>query len=219
MIERKTPSADLRKYYTLLLQGGLIAALVFSITAVKVNFESEGPDVIELDNQEEVVMEEVIQTKQVETPPPPPRPPVPVEVPNDEIIEDDIIDLDAELDFDGPLDLPPPPPPADDEEEEQIFIIVEQQPELIGGLAGLQKKLEYPDLAKRAGIQGRVIIQFVVDKNGEVKNPVVTRSLGGGCDEAALKALKNFAKFKPGVQGGRTVPVQVSLPFYFRLKS
>lgn len=219
MIERKKPSADLRKYYNLILEGGLIVALLISITAVKVTFESEGPDVIELDNQEEVVMEEVIQTKQVETPPPPPRPPVPVEVPNDEIIEDDIIDLDAELDFDGPLDLPPPPPPADDDEEEQIFVIVEQQPELIGGLKALQAKLEYPDLAKRAGIQGRVIIQFVVDESGNVTNPVVTRSLGGGCDEAALKALREHAKFTPGNQGGRNVKVQVSLPFYFRLKS
>ena len=220
MIERKKPSADLRKYYNLLLEGGLILALLISITAVKVTFESEGPEEFVLDEQEEIPIEEVIQTKQIETPPPPPRPPVPVEVPNDEIIEDDIIDLDAELDFDGPLDLPPPPPPADDDDEEQVFIIVEQQPELLnGGLKGLQAKLEYPDLAKRAGIQGRVIIQFIVDKQGNVVNPVVTRSLGGGCDEAALKVLMEHAKFKPGMQQGRAVNVNMSLPFVFRLKN
>ncbi|MEO1022865.1 MAG: energy transducer TonB, partial [Bacteroidota bacterium] len=160
---------------------------------------------------------DVIQTKQIETPPPPPRPPVPVEVPNDEIIEDEILDLDAELDLDGPLDLPPPPPPSDDEPEEEVFVVVEQMPELKGGIRGLQKKVVYPEMARRAGIEGRVILQFVVDERGEVVNPRVVRSIGGGCDEAALEALKKYGKFKPGMQRGRPVKVQFSLPIVFKL--
>lgn len=194
-------------------------ALLIAITAVKVTFESEAPDVVALDDQEEVVMEEVIQTKQIETPPPPPRPPVPVEVPNDEIIEDDIIDLDAELDFDGPLDLPPPPPPAEEEEEEAFYVIVEKDPVLIGGIGELQKKVVYPDLARRAGIQGRVFVQFIVNEKGEVENPRVTRGIGGGCNEAAVEAIIKHAKFKPGIQGGRPVPVQFSLSLRFQLRS
>lgn len=98
----------------------------------------------------------------------------------------------------------------------ETFIIVEQQPELIGGLRKLQEKVQYPEIAKKAGIQGRVIVQFVVDKNGEVKDPVVTRSLGGGADEEALRVLEE-AVFKPGLQKGVPVNVQVSLPFYFKL--
>ena len=219
MIERKKPSADLKRYYQLLLEGGLIIALLISITIVKITFESDGPEEFVVDEQEEVVMEEVIQTKQIETPPPPPRPPVPVEVPNDEIIEDDIIDLDAELDFDGPLDLPPPPPPADDEEEESFYIIVEKDPVLIGGIGNLQKKVEYPDLARRANIQGRVFLQFIVNEKGEVENPRVTRGIGGGCNEAALEALIKYAKFEPGMQGGRPVSVQYSLSIRFQLRS
>jgi len=216
--ERKKPKADLRKYYTVILEGGLIIALLISIAAVKVNLESEAPDEVVLDQQEEVEIEEVIQTKQIETPPPPPRPPVPVEVPNDEVIEDEILDLDAELDLDGPLDLPPPPPSQEEDEEEDFFVVVEQQPELIGGIKGLQEKVEYPELARRAGIEGRVIIQFIVNENGEVENPRVLRGIGGGCDEAALKVVKE-AKFKPGMQRGRPVRVQYSLPITFKLQN
>ena len=88
-------------------------------------------------------MEEVIQTKQIETPPPPPRPPVPVEVPNDEIIEDEILDLDTELDLGDMFELPPPPPPRDDEPEDDFFVVVEQMPQLRGGLGALQRKVSY----------------------------------------------------------------------------
>jgi len=154
----------------------------------------------------------------VETPPPPPRPPVPVEVPNDEVIEEEILDIDAELDLEGPLDLPPPPPSEEEEEEEDFFVVVEQMPELIGGIQSLQEKVEYPELARRAGIEGRVIIQFIVNEKGEVENPRVLRGIGGGCDEAALKVVKQ-AKFKPGMQRGRPVRVQYSLPIVFKLQN
>lgn len=216
-VKRMKRVKDHRKNYKLHLQIGLIASLAIFLVAFKITIASEPPEVLEIEVQEEVVMEEVIQTKQVETPPPPPRPPVPVEVPNDEIIEDEIINLDAELDLDGPLDLPPPPPPSDDEEEE-IFVVVEQPPVLIGGIAGVQKRIKYPEMARKAGIEGRVIIQFVVNSEGEIVNPRVVRGIGGGCDEAALKALEG-AKFQPGRQRGKPVNVSYSLPISFSLKS
>ncbi|HCD50887.1 MAG TPA: energy transducer TonB [Balneolaceae bacterium] len=216
--ERKSAKVDLRRSYTVLLQFGLIVALLFIIGLVRINLYSEPPAPPPIDEQEEVVMEEVIQTKQVETPPPPPRPPVPVEVPNDEIIEDEIIELDAELDLDGPLDLPPPPPPQEEEEEEDFFVVVENMPELKGGLAALQRKVKYPEMARRAGIEGRVTVQFIVNEQGRVENPRVIRGIGGGCDEAALEAVKQ-AKFTPGMQRGRPVRVQYSLPIVFKLQN
>lgn len=215
--QRKSDKADLRRSYNILLQFGLIVALLFVIGLVRVNLYSEPPQVIAIDEQEEIVMEEVIQTKQIETPPPPPRPPVPVEVPNDEIIEDEILDLDSELDLDGPLDLPPPPPPKE-EEEEEFFVVVENMPQLKGGLAELQRKVKYPEMARRAGIEGRVTVQFIVNEQGRVENPRVIRGIGGGCDEAALAAVKN-AEFTPGMQRGRPVRVQYSLPIVFRLQN
>ncbi|RNC83697.1 MAG: energy transducer TonB [Balneola sp.] len=215
--DRKKAGVDLRRTYNITLQVGLIVALLFIIGLVKINLYSEPPTPPPIEEQEEVVMEEVIQTKQIETPPPPPRPPVPVEVPNDEIIEDEILDLDAELDLDGPLDLPPPPPPSD-EEEEDFFVVVETMPQLQGGLADLQRKVKYPEMARRAGIEGRVTVQFIVNEQGRVENPRVIRGIGGGCDEAALEAVKQ-AKFSPGMQRGRPVRVQYSLPIVFRLQN
>lgn len=216
MIERKKPNADLRRFYGVLYQLGLIIALVFFIAAVRFEFRSSPPDEIVLNEQEIVEMEEIIQTRQMETPPPPPRPPVPVEVPNDEIIEDIDINIDADLSLDGPLNLPPPPPPAEDEED--FFTVVENMPELIGGLAGLQASIIYPEMARKAGIEGRVFLQFIVNERGEVENPRVIRGIGGGCDEEALKAIQK-AKFKPGLQRGRPVRVQYNLPVVFKLQN
>ena len=216
-IKRMHRLNDHRKNYKLHFQIGLISSLAIFLIAFKITIEAEPPAFIPIDIQEEVIMEEVIQTKQVETPPPPPRPPVPVEVPNDEIIEDEILNLDAELDLDGPIDLPPPPPPSDDFEEE-IFVVVEQPPVLIGGIAGVQKRIRYPEMARKAGIEGRVVLQFVVDKDGNIINPRVVRGIGGGCDEEALKALKD-AKFKPGRQRGVPVNVSYSIPISFTLQS
>lgn len=216
MLERKKPQADLRSYYTVLLELGLLLALVIFIVAVRVEIRSEAPEEIQLSEQEIVEMEEIVQTRQMETPPPPPRPPVPVEVPNDEIIEDIDINIDADLALDGPLNLPPPPPPA--EEEEDFFTVVENMPELIGGLAGLQRNITYPEMARKAGIEGRVFLQFIVNERGEVENPRVIRGIGGGCDEEALKAIKK-AKFKPGLQRGRPVRVQYNLPVVFKLQN
>lgn len=215
--ERKSAKADLKKTYNITLQSGLIASLFIIIVLVRINLYSEPPTPPPIEIQEEVVMEDIEITKQIETPPPPPRPPVPVEVPNDQIIEDDVVDLDLDFDLDGPMDLPPPPPPADDDEED-FFIVVEQMPEPIGGIAAVQKLVKYPEMARRAGIEGRVTIQFVVSETGEIENPVVMRGIGGGCDEAALEAVKK-AKFTPGMQRGRPVRVQFSLPIQFRLQN
>lgn len=213
---RKKPQADLRKYYTIFIEFGLIATLLVFIVAAKVNLTGNN-HVLDYNKEQEVIqMEEVIQTKQVEKPPPPPRPPVPIEVPNDEIIEDEILDINADLDLGQALDLPPPPP--DEEEEEDFFVAVEQMPQLIGGLAELQKKIRYPDRARKAGIEGRVIVQFIVTENGTVENPRVIRGIGGGCDEEAVKAVKT-AQFEPGRQRGNAVRVQYSLPIVFRLQN
>lgn len=212
---RKKREADLRLKYNIHLQIGFIISITLFITIFNVRIPTKAPATILIEEQEEIFIEEVIQTKQIETPPPPPRPPVPVEVPNDEIIEDEIIDLDTELDLDGPLDLPPPPPPKSEETQDDFFVVVEQMPQLIGGLASLQKKVKYPEMARRAAIEGRVTIQFIVNEQGEVENPRVIRGIGGGCDEEALKAVMT-ARFKPGMQRGRPVRVQYSLPIVFR---
>lgn len=215
--ERKKPTSDLRKYYTVFLQLGLVAVLLIFIVAMKVDLRSEKDDTDLTEEQEVVEMEEVIQTQQQEQPPPPPKPQVPVEVPNDEIIEDQNIDLDADMNMNEPMDMPPPPE-EDEGGEEDFFVAVEQMPELIGGLGELQKKINYPERARKAGIEGRVIIQFIVTEDGNVEDPEVIRGIGGGADEEALRVVKQ-AKFKPGQQRGNPVRVQYSLPIIFQLQN
>lgn len=215
-IDRKKPKSDLRKYYTVFLEIGLVAVLLIFIVAMKVEFISDRGDVDLTEEQEVVEMEEIVQTEQQEKPPPPPRPQVPVEVPNDEIVEDQDIDINADMNLDDPLDMPPPP--EEEEEEEDFFVAVEQMPELKGGLGALQQKINYPERARKAGIEGRVVVQFIVTENGKVEDPQVIRGIGGGCDEEALRVVKQ-AEFEPGQQRGQPVRVQYSLPIIFRLQN
>lgn len=216
----RNPKVDLRKYYMIFFEVGLIITLLVFIGLTRINFEAGEDREIVLESQEVVEMEEIIQTKQQEPVPPPPRPPVPVAVPNDVIIEDIDIGIDAELNFSSDGFLPPPPrqeEEAEEEPEEDFFIAVEQMPELIGGMKAIQDKIRYPELAMKANIQGRVYLQFIVTETGEVENPVVLRGIGGGCDEEAIRVIKQ-AKFKPGMQRGRPVRVRYALPIIFMLR-
>ena len=217
---RNNRTNTLQKNYFVIVQIGLILSLSLLIVLFKaeIRFDSGDKEIV-VAVQEEVFIEEIVQTKQEIKAPPPPRPSVPVEVPNDEILEDEIIDIDAELDLDAPMDIPLPPKPiaaAEDEEEEEIFIVVENPPVLVGGIQAVQKKIVYPELALKVGIEGRVVVQFVVNKDGEVVDPVVVRGIGGGCDEEAIRAVK-LAEFKPGMQRGRPVSVRYSLPISFKI--
>lgn len=217
--ERKKPEADLRKTYILRMELGLIIALVLLIALFRINIDFRGEmDFTERD-QDIVEMEDIIQTEQIETPPPPPRPPVPVEVPNDEILDDDMFDLDSDLDLDAPLDLPPPPPPPDDEDDEpEVFQVVEDMPEPVGGIQAIYDNLTYPDVARRAGIEGRVSVQFTVGVDGTVTNAQVLRGIGGGADEEAVNAIMN-TQWTPGRQRGRPVPVRFVYTVQFRLSN
>lgn len=214
--DRKKPKSDLRKYYTVFLEVGLIAVLVFFIVAMKLDLSAQQEDVDLTQEQEVVQMEQIEQTKHEEKPPPPPRPAVPVEVPNDEIVEDQVLNIDAELNLDEKLDMPPPPPEED--EGEDFFVVVEQMPELKGGLAKLQQCVKYPEMARKAGIEGRVIVQFIVNEDGNVEEPRVVRGIGGGADEEALRCVKQ-STFEPGRQRGNPVRVQYSLPVVFKLQN
>ena len=217
MALRKTDKADLRQRYPLFVEIGMVITLVILIIAFRLDMTVDDSFEVTLVEQEVVQMEEIQQTEQIEKPPPPPRPPIPVEVPNDEVLEDDELDLDAFLDLDEVVDIPPPPPAVKEEPEPEIFVIVEEPPQLIGGIAGLQARIKYPEMAKKAGVEGRVFLQFIVDEKGNVTDAVVTRGIGAGCDEEALRAIV-LAKFTPGKQRGKAVKVKFSMSVVFKLK-
>lgn len=90
-------------------------------------------------------------------------------------------------------------------------------PDPIGGVRGIQEKIIYPEIAKRAGVEGKVIVKAFVDENGTVTKVEILKGIGAGCDEAALNAVM-ITKFNPGKQRGNPVKVQVSIPIVFKLK-
>ena len=96
------------------------------------------------------------------------------------------------------------------------FVVVEQMPELIGGLSSVQEQLRYPELARKAGVEGRVVVQFIVDEGGRVQQPRIVRGLGAGLDAEALRVVRQV-RFTPGHQRGEAVRVKMSLPITFRL--
>ncbi len=224
VIPRKTYTFELRENYLLMFEIGAVVALGTLVLLFRLPLTFDDAFEIPLDEHQIVVqMEEIEQTQQQVKPPPPPRPPVPVEVPNDVTLDDDILEIDSEIDFELAADVPPPPPPPvpevkeEEEAEPEIFIVVEQMPELIGGLESIQRRIKYPEIAQKANIQGMVIVQFVVDETGKILNPKVVKSLKGGCDEEALRVIR-LAKFKPGKQRGKAVRVKYSIPIRFQLR-
>ncbi len=98
----------------------------------------------------------------------------------------------------------------------KVYVVTKKMPRLIGGLAGIQARIQYPELAQRAGIEGRVFVEFIVDKQGNVEDPKVVRGIGGECDKEALKVVKQ-AKFTPGMKDGKPVNVRYSIPIIFKL--
>jgi protein TonB len=168
--------------------------------------------------QELVNVEDIAQTKQENRPPPPPKPPIPIEAPSDNVLEDVEIGS-TEIDLTQQIEAPPPPPKEEKkivEEEIQYFEVVEDMPEPIGGIEAIQKKIVYPEIAKRAGVEGKVYILAYVDENGNVTKTEVLKGIGAGCDEAAEKAVRE-TKFKPGKQRGKPVRVKVAVPIIFKL--
>ena len=169
---------------------------------------------------------EIQQTTQETTPPPPPPPVQEVEVLN--VVEDDVetesIEINTEDDKDVEVVIAPPvEAPVEEEEEEVVFVVVETMPEFPGGQQALFKYLsenvKYPVIAQENGIQGRVICQFVVNKDGSIVEVEVVRSGGdASLDKEAVRVIKSMPKWKPGKQRGKAVRVKFPVPVNFRLQ-
>jgi len=149
----------------------------------------------------------------------------------DEQVQDDFVTVDELKDVDPGLQTEEGSTAGVDysliETEEKVvedketaptyFVAVEEMPEPIGGIKAIQEKITYPEIAKRAGVEGKVYILAFVDENGNVTKAQVLKGIGAGCDEAALDAVLK-TKFKPGKQRGTPVHVQVSIPIIFKLQ-
>lgn len=108
------------------------------------------------------------------------------------------------------------------ENPDKVFEFVEQVPAFPGGndalFAYLQKNIKYPPIARENGIEGKVFLSFVVDKSGQIRDIKVKRGIGGGCDEEAVRVVRNMPSWKPGKQNGKEVNVMFTLPIKFTLQ-
>jgi protein TonB len=127
----------------------------------------------------------------------------------------DINGIDVPIDNPGTgtqiVEAAPPPP--------EIYTVVDQQPVFPGDVrAYLADKLNYPDQAREAGIEGRVVVRFVVDEEGRISQASVQRGIGGGCDEEALRVVRGMPKWTPAKVNGKPVKSYFSLPIKFTLE-
>jgi len=160
----------------------------------------------------EIEVTDIPPTEQFRRPPPPPKPSIPIPTESEDVPEDLTIDETA-LDL---SDIPPPPPPPD--EGDMIFVAFDEPPTPIGGFMAIQKALRYPEIARKAGIEGRVTVHVLVSEKGEVVRTKILQSLGhSGCDQAAVNAIEKV-KWNPAMQRDKPVKVWVAIPVIFRLK-
>lgn len=222
METKKNPNADLRKWSTPLFYFGLTCSLGICLTAFEWKSYPEGK-LKEITSQTDIWEIPKVPIS-IQTPPPPPEtaPPIVKEVPNDIKIdpEDFNIDINTEENVEIPVVVLPESPP-NVEPVDEILDFTEVQATFKGGMEEwttyLKKNLTYPSQARRMGLEGVVLVRFVVNKDGSVQDVEVVRPLGGGCDEIALKVVANSPEWIPGKMGGRPVRSRMVIPIRFRL--
>ena len=177
----KNPKADLRKSYLRTFEISLIVSLATIIVAFKFSPKSLTVEQLKDGVPELITVEDIIHTVQKPNIPPPPKTPKPVDpTSNEDIVE---IDFNETVwNEDENIAPPPPPPPAKIPDEKPIFVWSEVMPEPVGGLAAIQQKVTYTEIAKRIGLQGKVVVEAVIDENGDVLDARVIKELGGGLD-------------------------------------
>lgn len=222
-LTKKYEVSNIHKYSGLLANIGLVISLGIVITAFEWK-DYDAKEVIDLGSVEDN-FEDVIEIPPTSQPPPPPpkvQQPEIIEVPDEEEIEEEIeVNLDVEVTEETVIEEVIVEEEPEEEEVEQVFLIVEDQPEPQGGMGGfyeyLGKNIRYPEQARRMGVEGRVFVEFVVDKDGALTNVRVVKGIGAGCDEEAVRVVQGAPKWKPGKQRGRAVKVKMTVPVFFKL--
>lgn len=224
---KKSERADLERGKSTSLLIGFVMALAVMFVALEwtqreVEDDSEIYGVKDVSLNEEMVP---ITLPEKKTVPPPPAAVTQADileiVDDDAEVEEDImastedqvewVDLD-EIDY---VEVEPEP------EEEEIFMVVEDAPEFPGGtqalLDYLRKNIKYPPICRENGIQGRVLVSFVVNKDGAIVEPQVVKSVNKQLDQEALRVISTMPNWKPGKQRGKPVRVKYTVPVNFRL--
>jgi protein TonB len=238
MEAKKNPKANLETRKGLFMQIGLILSLLFVWGVLE--YKSYDHTVKSL-GEEQVILEDeeiipVTERQQQKPPPPPPPPPQEqiVVVKDDVELEEELQIESTETDEEEAIEIEDV---AVEEEEEEVFNfqVVESQPVFPGCekeptkqakymcfqksiMRHVKKNFKYPEIAKEMGIQGRVIVQFVIAKDGKIKDAKVLRGVDKNLDKEALRIVSKIPSMSPAKQRGKAVPVSFMLPITFKLQ-
>ena len=225
MQDKKTKKADVDKSSGIWRDSGAIIALLLLVLAF--TWKKKEPELPELSSNIEFMEDEEIAdvTQEQKKPPPPPPPPIIEVVEDDVVIEEEEEEIDPfeeledyEVDLDGEFD-------DLEQKEEKIFMSVEKMPEPDGGMLAFRKwlvqNIKYPQVEREMGIEGKVYVQFVVEKDGSLSNIKLvdnTEELNTpALNDAALSTMRRARPWKPGMQAGAPVRVRYVMPVEFKL--
>ncbi len=226
---KKSPKADLENKRGLFLEIGLAVSLLVVILAF--NWSQKEKVYVKMDDTfvvEEV--ETIINTTQEQKPPTPVKQTISVVSDVLNIVKNETkitTSLSFEdFDFDAAVDVAPvaQKPVEEEIEEEQIFLAAEFMPEFQGGDLNkfrewVQKKLVYPVIAAENGIQGTVVIAFVIERDGTLTNIEVIATPDSSLAEEAVRVLKTSPKWTPGKQRNKPVRVKYTLPIVYKMQN
>ena len=226
---KKTPKADLENRRTLYTEIGLVVALLVVWGAF--SYSTKEKAVASLGEDTQVVeVEDMVPITQETPPPPPEAPKIPVLSDQIDIVEDDIKVDDNFMSLEDDANLGAEIMDYVEEVKEEVveeeaipFQLVEEKPSFNGGDANefskwVNSKLQYPEIAKENGVQGRVTLQFTVNPDGSVSNVKVLRGVDSSLDKEAVRVVSMSPKWKPGKQRDRAVKVTYTFPVIFQLR-
>lgn len=224
MEAKKNIRADLGTYHGLILSASLCASLMLVNAAF--DWKQSPTASVNLTTRNENTFEPLIEVPATKMPEPPPvaavQPRI-VEVPNDDMIKEEIkIDFNIEVNETTKMpDLVYTAPTESDETSDEIFVVVETTAAPKDGLAKfyqyIGENLHYPPPARRMRVEGKVFVEFVVNKDGSLTDLRVVKGIGAGCDEEAVRVIENSGAWNPARQRGKAVRQRMVLPIVFKM--
>lgn len=235
MDSKKSPNADLENYRSIFVETGLVIALLLSIFLIEYKtYEKSAKDLGEVEAE---IDDEVVPITQRQTKPPPPPPPPPpeqIEVVDDEVELEEELDI-ASTESDEMEEVEDIQMEEETSDEVLNFQVVESVPVFPGCedaknnqerkqcfqqqiMKYVGRNFKFPDMAKEMGIQGRVYINFVIEKDGSFSNIQVVRGVDKMIDEEAVRVVKSMPKVKPAKQRGKPVRMSFTLPINAKLQ-
>ena len=226
---KKSEKANLENKKLLFLEVGLIISLLIVYVAFEWTSKETNTSLLE-DNTQVLVEEEIISTNMDTPPPPPAAPKIPVLSDQIDIVDDEIeLEDDMFMNLEDNANLGVEIMDYVEVQEEAVeeeaipFQLVEEKPSFQGGDANqfskwVNSRLVYPEIAKVNGVQGRVTLQFTVEKDGSVTKVKVLRGVDPSLDKEAVRVVSMSPKWSPGKQRDRAVPVTYTFPVIFQLR-